>query len=103
VEGFDSQMVGFFSTFTAWYTFVGILDISSVILIRLYSIHIRLCMPRVPLIISFVNLYHKYQVRVDGWRDEEREREREERKCRNRGRRKRERNHLGVTSEPFRN
>jgi hypothetical protein len=31
-------------------------------------------MPRVPLIISFVNLYHKYQVRVDGWRDEERER-----------------------------
>jgi len=101
VEGFDCQMVGFFSTFTAWYTFVGILDISSVILIRLYSIHIRLCMPRVPLIISFVNLYHKYQVRVDGWRDEERERE--ERKCRNRGRRKRERNHLGVTSEPFRN
>ena len=67
-------MVGFFSTFTAWYTFVGILDFSSVILIRLYSIHIRLCMPRVPLIISFVNLYHKYQVRVDGWRDGERER-----------------------------
>jgi hypothetical protein len=62
-------------------------------------------MPRVPLIISFVYLYHKYQVRVDEWRDEEREREREreERKCRKRGRRERERNHLGVTSEPFRN
>jgi len=33
-------------------------------------------MPRVPLIISFVNLYHKYQVRIDGWRERERERER---------------------------
>jgi hypothetical protein len=51
-------------------------------------------MPRVPLIISFVNLYHKYQVRVDGWRDEERERE--ERKCRNRGRREREKSLRGT-------
>jgi len=91
VEGFDCQMLGFSSTFTAWYTFVGILDISSVILIRLYSIHIRLCMPRVPLIISFVYLYHKYQVRVDEWRDEERERERERGEEMQKEREKRER------------
>jgi len=95
VEGFDCQMVGFFSTFTAWYTFVGILDFSSVILIRLYSIHIRLCMPRVPLIISFVNLYHKYQVRVDGWRDEERERERGEEMQKQREKKEREKSLRG--------
>lgn len=95
MEGFDCQMVGFFSTFTAWYTFVGILDFSSVILIRLYSIHIRLCMPRVPLIISFVNLYHKYQVRVDGWRDEERERERGEEMQKQREKKEREKSLRG--------
>jgi len=95
VEGFDCQMVGFFSTFTAWYTFVGILDFSSVILIRLYSIHIRLCMPRVPLIISFVNLYHKYQARVDGWRDEERERERGEEMQKQREKKEREKSLRG--------
>jgi hypothetical protein len=60
-------------------------------------------MPRVPLIIYFVNLYHKYQVRVDGWRDGERERERGEEMQKEREKKERERNHLGVTSEPFRN
>jgi Ran GTPase-activating protein (RanGAP) involved in mRNA processing and transport len=48
-------------------------------------------MPRVPLIISFVYLYHKYQVRVDEWRDEERERERERGEEMQKEREKRER------------
>jgi hypothetical protein len=52
-------------------------------------------MPRVPLIISFVNLYHKYQVRVDGWRDEERERERGEEMQKQREKKEREKSLRG--------